>query len=479
MKRIPRRATWALPVCLGILVGCEGEADAPVSGATSHWEEHLQGERLAPGQRLRVQLGARVALDEVRDLHLGFQVLSGTGTAVLRLGDDDPMALDEAGFELHLAGQDPTAWAVEVTAGADGLEFALPMTDTTLAGEAAPTALPEALGQARQALVVDQLQGARFPFTCSDGSQPYHYPGSSYHRPSGGVSNIDDTYALDLNCTSNRDSGREVGAAGPGRVVQRADGNGWILIQHSCNRRWLGQDYTTCYTGYLHMRNLAVAVGANVAAGQRLGTVSDAGADGQIHLHFAAYVGEPGRALGSNNAFIQSVDPGTFLGANYNGLSYGTNINYIYVDDQRSAAPFRFERTGTAGDWRTDAAYGQLGGMSYNTSKTGAADNTGKWHFGNAPATGTWQLWAFIPRNHGTTQNARYRLYVNNQLVATTAVNQLNISDDYVTVGAARAINANTPVRVELDDATGVANTRIAHDKLVLLRKTDVRLTRR
>ena len=473
MERSSLFRTLTLLVALGAPPACQ-PGEAPVLHTERDHESAERGEQVAPGGSRTIDLTAIVNLEATPRAHLKLDAYSGGGRALYTDGFQTlPLALDGRAqlIELHDGGR-PT---VTVEAGPEGLEFSM----LTLAlPEEVPE--PDADGPAgaetvTQGLGVNDLVGARFPFACRDGSRAYHFPGSEFHRISGGILNADDTYALDLNCASDNDAGATVGAIGSGTVVGRSDASGWILIQHGCQLRWLGYDYNRCYTGYLHMANLAVRVGDNVVAGQRLGTVSNAGTAAN-HLHTATYVGDHARGVNGNLAFLKSVNPATALGANFRAFDYAGNITYYYVDDQRSAAPFVFQKFGTAGDWRTDAAFGDYGSMTYNLSRAGAADNIGKWNYPGVPTAGTYVIWAFVPRQHGTTRSASYKVYVNNGLVGTYVKNQLAISDDWIQI-TSRALAAGAVVRVELADNTGEANAQIAYDTISMVRKSDVRMT--
>lgn len=115
----------------------------------------------------------------------------------------------------------------------------------------------------------------------------YDAPGSPAHIA---YSLFDDTNAYDLNLPGDRDKGLPVYAAGAGKVISLgttypgtlAGGNfGAVLIDH--------QNGTA--TGYMHMRNITVQVGASVTSSTIIGYISNKSSDTiPNHLHFAYYV---------------------------------------------------------------------------------------------------------------------------------------------------------------------------------------------
>jgi hypothetical protein len=79
--------------------------------------------------------------------------------------------------------------------------------------------------------------------------------------------------------------GMEVRAVAPGRVVERLNSNGQILVEH-LGPGGLPDDYSSAY---LHMDPIFVHVGDFVARGTPLGKVDDVGLSTGDHLHFTLF----------------------------------------------------------------------------------------------------------------------------------------------------------------------------------------------
>ncbi len=116
---------------------------------------------------------------------------------------------------------------------------------------------------------------------------------SVLHSPGGGISLTNDTYAWDVNLytstSGNADVGKTVFATAPGQVVSfvgtpPGGSYGAVLIAHpnAANPVW--------FSGYLHLRNIRVAINQMVDPSTVLGDVGATGASND-HLHFAVYHG--------------------------------------------------------------------------------------------------------------------------------------------------------------------------------------------
>jgi hypothetical protein len=127
----------------------------------------------------------------------------------------------------------------------------------------------------------------------ADGRWEFNQHKGSLHRPGGGISGSDDTYAWDVNLytptNANADAGQEVRAVADGEVVDYAgvapgQSAGAVLIAHpsSQNPVW--------WSGYLHMQSLSISSGQRVTHDSIIGRIGRAGIDND-HLHFVVYTG--------------------------------------------------------------------------------------------------------------------------------------------------------------------------------------------
>lgn len=305
----------------------------------------------------------------------------------------------------------------------------------------------------------------------------YHYPGSGAHRASGGMYNADDTYALDLNCSGNAESGRGVHPVRSGTVREVSSAYGWVLIEHPESVTVDGVTYSSFYSGYLHMSGVSVSVGSSVTTGSTIGRVSNTGTSG-VHLHMAVYVGT--WTSSSDNSRLVSFDPST-LGGDFSSYSYAPYVWRRWVDAETSNATYQLVEGGTSSDLYGSSSYGMFGGMRYTTSRTGTADdNTFEYKFNVlTPAARGYYAWPYIPSNYGTVRNATYRV-LSGTSASTSAqselsrysVNQLSISNDYAR-SSKISIDANRYVTVKLGDATGESSRYVGADLVALWWKAD------
>jgi len=122
-----------------------------------------------------------------------------------------------------------------------------------------------------------------------------------------GICGADDKYAWDINLntpTHDSDNGKPVYAVATGIVSQTYGGGclntvgtyGQVLIEHSYQG-------STWWSGYLHLANIQVTRGQNVATGTIIGYISHVSPDSiPNHLHFVVYTGQNSQ----NN--LKSVD---------------------------------------------------------------------------------------------------------------------------------------------------------------------------
>ena len=115
---------------------------------------------------------------------------------------------------------------------------------------------------------------------------------TGFHRPLGGVSGADDTYAWDINLIGNADAGRRVFPVAPGRIARYGGAclpcasAGALLVEH---RTSLGEAW---WSGYLHMVDIpSFSEGDEVTTATVLGRIGGTGATND-HLHLVVYQGE-------------------------------------------------------------------------------------------------------------------------------------------------------------------------------------------
>jgi hypothetical protein len=313
----------------------------------------------------------------------------------------------------------------------------------------------------------------------------YHVPGSGAHKPSGGISNADELYALDLNCSGGSEGGKAVRpirsgtvrATGAGSNVAGQVSSSYVLVEHPESVIVDGIAYTRFFTAYLHMKNIAVSSNTPVTTSSTLGLAADIGAPGATHLHFAAYVGE---YSGGNWGRLRSFNP-ALLGGGFAAYDYTSYIYRRWVDNSMSGGSYAFIASGTPSDLFTSSSYGMHGSMRYTTTRSSAPDDNSfefKWNAA-MPARRGYYVWPFIPANFGTTTNANYKLLKglstttsNQGTYDTWVVNQNSISDDYA-FRTKRIVNAGEFVTLKVGDFTAETGRWLAGDHAVLFWKAD------
>jgi hypothetical protein len=120
----------------------------------------------------------------------------------------------------------------------------------------------------------------------------------------------------------------------------------------------------------------------------------------------------------------------------------------IIVDDSDPG----FTKYGPAAWWHDDAV-GYKNHIFWTRNNANRRDNWVKWTPA-LPAAGNYEVFAFIPRRHATTSNARYAIVHNNGIWDRHAVNQLLYYDTWVSLGT-YYFKADGTEYVYLDDQTG------------------------
>lgn len=350
-----------------------------------------------------------------------------------------------------------------------------------LDGCAVPTEEESDPSSEKTGMAVGAVGTPTWPISGVSASLCYHVPGSAYHAPSGGISNADETYALDLNCKDNGESGKSVVPVRSGTVRQVNSGSGWVLVEHSESISTDGVNYPSFFTGYMHMRNIptTITAGASVTTSSKLGEVWNTACVGcGVHLHFVVYVGS--QSSGNNGKLI-GVDPSA-LGGDFATFGYGSYVWRRWVDDASSSGSYIFVSNGTVADVFSTTSYGIRGSMKYTTTKTGSDDNSFEYKFNvTIPTDGQYYAWPFIPSNNATTNKATYRLLSGTststatQTAVTTGwpvVDQYSVSDDYFKL-AKVSLASGRYTTIKVGDGTGESNKKLGADQVVLWRKTD------
>ncbi|MEZ7207166.1 pre-peptidase C-terminal domain-containing protein [Pseudoalteromonas sp. DY56-GL79] len=148
----------------------------------------------------------------------------------------------------------------------------------------------------------------------SNGTDWYSIIGSDFHTSNGGYSQMDDTYAIDLNRPENADGDLDVTAIADGTVIARSTSLGFVLVQHDSDLT-LGDGtvLNPWFSGYMHMSGTLPLLETNVSTNTVLGTISNVGTTAD-HLHFAIYSGSE-----TNISGMESIDIGNKLIDFYQG----------------------------------------------------------------------------------------------------------------------------------------------------------------
>ncbi|MBI4690042.1 MAG: peptidoglycan DD-metalloendopeptidase family protein [Nitrospirae bacterium] len=276
---------------------------------------------------------------------------------------------------------------------------------------------------------------------------------------------------------SDGDNGKSVYAVYDGTVKYVDTRWGWVLIEHSGTVTWLGQDYTKFYSGYMHMKNIdttKVYSGAAVNKGAKLGEISNLtnNTDTSMsnHLHFVLYVGKYNTSSSYPFRTLYSLNPANF-GSPFSNFDY-IGKGYIYdnyVDDSKSSGNYVFSKTGSS-DWTSSSSYGFLDNMYYTTSSssTSASNyNTATWSFNDGtPASKSFTVYAFIPRNYATSTKVPYTIYGGSSGTTkkgSTTVKQSSYSDYWYSLGS-YSLSKGDKVKITVSDNTGESNKYVGVD---------------
>jgi len=242
-------------------------------------------------------------------------------------------------------------------------------------------------------------------------------------------------------------SNSDILAGAPGVVSYICDDGTQVLIGVTTTG-------TTEKVGYLHLDKATVpgiVNGATITMGQRLGrmlnsdggTISTScGTSAGTHLH--AYL--PSTSI--------TIDGVVFTSSNYHyGESLystqGGSSTEVVVDDQSGG----FTKYGPANYW-WQASIGYASHLWYTYVNGTTQSNYARWK-PTLPSAGNYTVYAYIPSNYATSQQAKYRVY-HNGASNTSTVNQNSYYNAWVSLGT-HYFSANGTEYVELADATGEA----------------------
>ncbi len=198
-------------------------------------------------------------------------------------------------------------------------------------------------------------------------------------------------------CKASADCDISFKATAKGCVTDSSPANwGSATIQHSyASRTWTSQ--------YGHAKSIVFSSGSAITKGATLGIVGAVGAD-TCHLHHE--IREQDHPAATNADYYSSLtqtnvgdwyqNPFPFVDAH---RSY--SISPIWIDEES------FVRTGT---WTLVTGVGDEDDLRWGTTTATGTKSTYARYTVTPSATGTYEVWAFVPWNHGTSTAAPYRL---------------------------------------------------------------------
>ena len=251
--------------------------------------------------------------------------------------------------------------------------------------------------------------------------------------------------SLDIDITGATNS--DILAGAPGTVSHICNDGTQVLVGVTTSG-------TSERVGYLHLSSSSVASagiynGMAVQMGTKLGRMvnSDGGAvvtgcGGSYGTHLHAYL--PSQTI--------TIDGVAFTSSNVHWgedlySSQGSGTSEVIIDDLSSA----FTLYGPSSYW-WEASIGYNSHMYYTYVNGTTKSNYARWK-PSLPGSGYYTVYAFIPNNHATSQQAQYRIYHNGSNNYST-VNQSIYYDQWVSLGR-HYFSDNGTEYVELSDATG------------------------
>jgi subtilase family serine protease len=216
---------------------------------------------------------------------------------------------------------------------------------------------------------------------------------------------------------------------------------------------------------YGHAYEVYVSVGQAISKGAKLGIVGGTGSGGPdsfaCHLHFE----------------IREQDHT----ARNNASAYHNAPQKRVADEYQDPLPFlRAHRSYQRLLWRDENHFALTGNWTY-VSGIGDEDDM-RWayttpskttyarHTFSAPASGKWELWAFVPYANRSSTAVPYRLVrpSNGSILITTKVNQSNKKDAWVKIGTT-LLTGNNTYYIEVATNTGESGRKVALDDFLLI----------
>jgi hypothetical protein len=268
----------------------------------------------------------------------------------------------------------------------------------------------------------------------------------SWHDPSTWGGQFQAYMGIDFDVVGATNS--DILAGAPGTVTYVCNDGTQVLLTITTTG-------TTEKMGYLHLDSATVAAagigqGTVVTMGRKLGRM--------VNSDGGSVVTTCGQSYGTHLHMYMPYKPITIDGQTFStsvpsGYLYstqGTSSTTEVIVDNTSAG---FLKYGPAQYWFTgNVGYG--GTVTYTYANGTTQSNYAQWK-PSLPSSGTYTVYAHIPSNYATSQQAKYRVYHNGASNYVT-VNQNIYSNIWVSLGQ-HTFSANGTEFVELTDATGEA----------------------
>jgi hypothetical protein len=216
---------------------------------------------------------------------------------------------------------------------------------------------------------------------------------------------------------------------------------------------------------YGHAYEVYVSVGQAISKGTKLGIVGGTGSGGPdsfaCHLHFE--IREQDHTA-RNNASAYHNAPQKRVGDEYQDP-----LPFLKAHRSYQRLLWRDENLFTLkGNWTHVTGVGDEDDMRW--AYTTASKTTYARHTFSAPASGIWELWAFVPYTNRSSTAVPYRLVrpSNGSILITKKVNQSNKKDAWVKIGATVLTGSNT-YYIEVATNTGESSRKVALDDFLLI----------
>ncbi len=166
---------------------------------------------------------------------------------------------------------------------------------------------------------------------CFPLSTKYKWRASTYKGHGKAAPNGAAYSCTDIVCTNSTSKGKAVYAVEEGKVINRYDKDGRIVIKHTKKLTTTnGVTFSSYYSVYAHMSDIKVKNGDKVKRGQQIGKVSDKGlGNGAYHLHFQLSSAEKDAKWTSNTSPKLAISPYYVKGF---VADYGKQSSYLKFD---------------------------------------------------------------------------------------------------------------------------------------------------